>query len=49
MAGDRAAEVDWDAVDRAGYAASGLPTPVTGGNDRPATDQEARTSTANFW
>ena len=29
VAGDRAGEVDWDAVQRAGYAASGIPTPVT--------------------
>jgi len=41
IAGDRAAEVDWDAVLRAGRAATGLPTPVTGS---PATvrDREAR-------
>jgi L,D-transpeptidase ErfK/SrfK len=31
VAGDRAGEVDWDAVERAGHAATGLPTPVTGG------------------
>ncbi len=30
-AGDRIAEVDWDAVKRAGEAATGLPTPVTSG------------------
>ncbi len=27
VAGDRAGEVDWDAVQRAGLAATGLPTP----------------------
>jgi L,D-transpeptidase ErfK/SrfK len=31
VAGDRAGEVDWDAVQRAGVAATGLPTPVTAG------------------
>jgi L,D-transpeptidase ErfK/SrfK len=30
VAGDRVGEIDWDALKRAGYAATGLPTPVTG-------------------
>jgi L,D-transpeptidase ErfK/SrfK len=39
VAGERAGEVDWDAVNRAGLAASGLPVPVTGGAD--SSEQQA--------
>ncbi len=40
VAGERGAEVDWDAVRRAGVAATGVPTPVTA-NPPPAPENEA--------
>ena len=40
-AGKRVNEVDWEAVNRAGLAASGLPTPVTGPAVAAAVDDDS--------